>query len=59
MKLLALALLLAVALVALPVDDVVSGTASAVVCRVDDLECHERQARCYVRAIVEGGGCPR
>ena len=59
MKLLAIGLLLALALVVLPVDDLVVGTASAVVCRVDDVECHEQQARCWVRAIVEGGACPR
>ena len=59
MKLLAFAMLLAIALVALPVDDLVTGNAAAVVCRVDDLECHERQARCWVRSVVEGGACPR
>lgn len=59
MKLLAIAMLLAVALVALPVDGLATTTASAVVCDVDDLACHERQARCYVRSVTEGDACPR
>ena len=62
MKLLALATLAAVALVALPAAGFSPvDTARANVCDVDDLECHEEKARCYLAPVLEGElrPCPR
>lgn len=62
MKLLAVATLLALALVALPAGDLSPvDTASANVCRVPDVECHEAKLRCYLAPVLEGEfrACPR
>lgn len=61
MKLLAITLA-ALALLALPAADVSPvGSARANVCDVDDLECHEAKARCYLAPVLEGEfrACPR
>ena len=58
MRTLVLAVVLVLAFVAIPVDDLVVGRASAVVCEVGDVECQVRQLRCQIRALVTGGFCP-
>lgn len=58
MKLLLIATVLALTLVAVPVDDLVVGRAAAVVCDPDDVDCQVRQLRCLIRAILFGGFCP-
>jgi len=57
-KTLVLAVMLALAFIAIPADDLVVGRASAVVCDVGDIECQVRQLRCQIRAIITGGFCP-
>lgn len=45
-------LLFAVALGLAVVASPLVGTASAEVCHVDDVECHERKARCYLKTVT-------
>lgn len=61
MRLVLLATLAALALVAVPAEHAPVGTAAAVVCDVDDIQCHQQQLRCHL-GIVEDGrprACPR
>ena len=58
MKLLVIAVVLGIALISLPVDDLAVGSAAAVVCDIEDVECRARQLQCYIRAIIHGGFCP-
>lgn len=62
MKLLAIATLVALALVSIPAPDVSpAGIATANVCDLDDVECHEQKARCFLSIVLEGEfrACPR
>ena len=57
-KLFVVAIVAALAVISVPVDDLAVGSAAAVVCDVEDVECRVQQLRCFVRAIVHGGVCP-
>ena len=59
-KLVAIAVLCALAITAVPVDDVaVVGTAEAVLCEPENVKCHQRQVECLVDLATNlGGACP-
>ena len=54
----AFAIVLALAAIAIPADDLVVGRAAAVVCEIDDVQCRVRQLQCVIRSIIHGGLCP-
>lgn len=58
MRLFVLAVVCALAVMSLPVDDLAVGSAAAVVCEVEDVECRAKQLRCIIRSIIFGGFCP-